>query len=426
VGFHLWGFIPEPFSLYRSVRELPAGHTQWVDERGAWAPTPYVSIPGILAEAGRASAVDTAHAVATMRAAVRESVAAHLLADVPVGVFLSSGVDSGAVLGVMRDGQTTRPRAITLRYDEFSGRPDDEAPLAAEVAAYYNAEHVVRRVDAAEFQRDLPAILAAMDQPSQDGVNTWFAAKAAREVGLRVAMSGVGGDELFGGYPSFRDVPRWVRWMRVPAMLPGLGRSLRMLGHASGWAHQRPKSLGLVEYGGSWAGAYLLRRAVFLPFELATAFDHDLLHDGLHRLRSLAQVRETSLVPDPMRASLRVTALESCWYLRQQLLRDADWAGMAHSVEVRTPLVDIALLRAVAAVLPSLGPQGGKQALAGAPSRALPRAVTDRARTGFLIPVARWAGLAVPDSDTQGPASRAWVRYVHAAHHAPTTVPDAA
>lgn len=426
VGFHLWGWVPEPFTLYRSVRAFPAGHTQWVDDSGAWAPTPYVSIAGILADAGRAVVVDYAQAVATVQAAVRESVAAHLLADVPVGVFLSSGVDSGAVLGVVRDSQPARPRALTLRYDEFSGRPDDEAPIAAQVAAYYDAEHVVRRVDAAEFQRDLPDILAAMDQPSQDGVNSWFVAKAAREVGLQVAMSGVGGDELFGGYPSFRDVPRWVRWLRVPTAIPGLGRSLRILGQAAGWAPRRPKALGLLEYGGSWAGAYLLRRAVFLPFELATSFDHDLLHDGLHRLGVLARVNRTALTPDPLVPSLRVTALESCWYLRQQLLRDADWAGMAHSVEVRTPLVDIALLRTVAAVLPSLGAGGGKQALAGAPSRVLPPAVTDRPRTGFSIPVTRWAGLAVPHGGAHGLESRAWVRHIHAAHQTPNTVPDAA
>ena len=172
-----------------------------------------------------------------------DSVRAHLLADVEVGVFLSAGVDSGALLGLMRDAGQREIRAITLAFDEFRGTEEDEAPLAAQVAERYGARHIVRHVGEREFRDDLPAILEAMDQPSIDGVNTWFVAKAAREAGLKVALSGLGGDELLAGYPSFVDLPRWRRRFGPFAAIPGVGRLARMLigAFAPGFARSGPR-----------------------------------------------------------------------------------------------------------------------------------------------------------------------------------------
>src|SRR5262249_19019517 len=153
----------------------------------------------------------------------------HLVADVPVAVFLSAGLDSGALLGTMAELGVRDPLAVTLSFAEFKGDRHDEAPLAAEVAARYGARHVVRTVDRAEFEHDLPAILHAMDLPTIDGINTWFVAKAAREASIKVALSGLGADECFGGYPSFIDVPRSVHWLRPLRFVPGLGRMVRRL-----------------------------------------------------------------------------------------------------------------------------------------------------------------------------------------------------
>ena len=130
--------------------------------------------------------------------ALRDSVRHHLVSDVPVGIFLSSGIDSGALLGLCRD-VGGAPAAVTLGFEEFAGRTSDEVPLAAQLAAHYDTPHHIRRVSREEFEQDLPAILAAMDQPSIDGVNTWFVAKAARELGWTVAESGLGDEASFGG-----------------------------------------------------------------------------------------------------------------------------------------------------------------------------------------------------------------------------------
>ena len=222
-GFYLFGNVPEPFTLYREIRALPAGHTQIIDAGGPREPRPFASIAAVLADGARARA-PARELAERVRIGGLDSVRAHRLADVEIGVFLSAGIDSGAVLGLLRDAGHPKPRAITLQFEEFRGTGEDETPLAAEVAALYGAEHIVRRVERSEFERDLPAILDAMDQPSIDGINTWFVAKAANEAGLKVALSGIGGDELLAGYPSFDDLPRWRRLLGPLAAVPGLGR----------------------------------------------------------------------------------------------------------------------------------------------------------------------------------------------------------
>jgi asparagine synthase (glutamine-hydrolysing) len=170
----------------------------------------------------------------------------------------------------------------------------------------------------------------------------------------------------------------------------------------------------MAEYGGSYPGAYLLRRGLYLPFELAGLMDPEIAHEGLARLSPLARIA-ASIAPDPGSAVGRVAALESCNYMRNQLLRDSDWAGMAHSLEIRTPLVDFQMLRQLAPVIPALRPGAGKRALARAPSRPLPEVVAQRAKTGFGVPVGHWLAAG---SAGKGAVSRAWGREVLASAHA--------
>jgi asparagine synthase (glutamine-hydrolysing) len=411
-GFHLWGSVPEPYTLYRNIRALPAGHVQFVDEAGPHPSRAYASISRMFADgaAEHLSHIDIDHRV---KIAMRESVAAHLLADVEVGVFLSAGVDSGALLGLMRDVGQRSTRAITLTFSEFAGTAEDEAPLAAKVAAQYGAKHIVRMVGEAEFQSDLPAILAAMDQPSIDGVNTWFVAKAAQESGLKVALSGLGGDEILAGYPSFREIPKWTSLFGLPSKLPGAGWTFRKLVNLAGVARRNPKAVSLVEYGGCVDKAYFLRRALFLPFELKTVLDPEMARRGLERLQLFQRLRDATPKAATGMAS-QIASLESTLYMRNQLLRDADWAGMAHSVEIRTPFVDVRLLRELSPLMPCLKTGDGKRSLAAAPDQPLPGYIVTRAKTGFGVPTNSWAALAKGGrTSSRGGASRVWASQVY-------------
>jgi asparagine synthase (glutamine-hydrolysing) len=150
-GFHLFGSVPEPFTLYRDIRALPAGHTQRIDMAGAREPQPFANLAAILA-AGAADPAPAAELGERVRASALASVRAHLLADVEVGIFLSAGVDSGAFLGLMADAGQHEIPAITLAFDEFRGTAEDEAPLAGHVAERYGVRHIVRRVGEREFR----------------------------------------------------------------------------------------------------------------------------------------------------------------------------------------------------------------------------------------------------------------------------------
>lgn len=423
VGFHLWGSVPEPFTLHSTIRALPAGCTLTVTTGSAAdKPRPFISLAGEMAR-GALHSIPESDLAACVRDAARDSVAAHLLSDVDVGLFLSAGIDSGALLGLMADAGADRVHAITLGFDSFIGTPDDEVPLAAEVARHYGARHTVRRIGQAEFLEDLPAILDAMDQPSIDGVNTWFVAKAAREAGLKAALSGLGGDEMLAGYPGFIEVPRMARTLAPFRTVPFVATAARRLIEAIGLTEQRPKLAGLIELGGSLRGAYLLRRGLFLPYELPRLLGREIATEGLAQLDAMGLLAAT-LDPDPGSNVGRVSALECGAYTRNQLLRDADWAGMAHSIEIRTPLLDIRFLQAVAPAMPAIRGRLGKQALGAAPLRPLPAAVTSRAKSGFAVPTGRWmadaadARLAIAGAtpvSRKGLASRAWARVVYAA-----------
>ena len=408
-GFCLLGSVPEPFTLYEAISAVPAGCFLSVDARGVRAAQPFASIAQRLASVAPQPRISRREHV---KAALRESVAAHLVADVDVGLFLSGGVDSGALLGLMRDCGVSRLRAVTLAFEEFSGLREDEAPMAARIAAHYGAQHSVRRVSQGEFEADLPALLAAMDQPSIDGVNMWFVAKAAREAGLKVALSGVGGDELLAGYPSFYEIPFWAR-MTSLAHRSGVGPWIRRAGAAlfPRLFTRNPKLFSLAEYGGSYEGAYLLRRGVLLPHQLASIIGVERAEAGLERLRFYSLARAL-VTPDPGKPRSRVCALESGLYLRNQLLRDADWAGMAHSVEVRTPFVDYTLLGEIAPFIAGLNRGDGKALLAAAPGKALPRDVLARGKTGFGVPMRAWLGTQAEQRNV----SRGWAQQVLAAH----------
>jgi asparagine synthase (glutamine-hydrolysing) len=390
-GFLLWGCVPEPHTLVRGIRAFPAGATLWVDAGGVRAPSPFFDLRRELRDAEAASSrgreASPREDRARLREAMRDTLRHHLVSDVPVGLFLSAGLDSSTLAALAGEEGAGDLRALTLGVREFRGTPEDETLLAGQTAARRGIGHEIRWLSRAEFLSHLEDALKAMDQPSVDGLNSYFISKAAAEAGLKVALSGVGGDELFGGYPSFRQVPRLARALAPARFLPGLGRGLRwtllpLLGERAS-----PKAAGLVEYGSSMAGAYLLRRALFLPWELPALLGEETAREGLDALRTVENLEAT--LRGLRRNRARIAALEISWYLRNQLLRDADWAGMAHGLEIRAPLVDIDLFRALAPLLAGPHPPG-KREMAAVAEPPLPPELLRRPKSGFRLPLREW------------------------------------
>jgi len=416
-GFYLWGSVPEPWTLARHVLALPAGH--WLRVRGGDRPSPvcWAPLADLWCEPESSSIDLRAH----VRDAVAASIRSHMVSDVPVCVFLSSGIDSTVVAALAAE--HARPiAAVTVGFDEFAGRPEDEVPAAAAIADHYGLEHSVRRVSMAEFAADLPNVLDAMDQPSIDGVNTWFASKAAAERGFKVALSGVGGDELLCGYSSFQRLPRAARAVRAMSRIPG-GRSLVDAGcRYLSRNPRRAKLAALPEVFDSFEGMYFLSRAVFVPGELPALMGRDAAADALERLGTPGRA-DARMKTD---ATAEVARLESTHYLRNQLLRDADWSSMAHSLEVRTPLVDAWLLRSLAPWTQQFARGRGKQMLARVPTKAIPEAIANRPKTGFSLPMSQWLERALPTHTGAAAATARNARQIPWARRWAATVLDAA
>ena len=391
-GFFLTGSVPEPFSIRAAVRAVEAGTSLFIDQGGPSQPKRHFSIADTFRRAKAHASEPLTETSVAVRERVEESVAHHLVADVPVGIFLSSGIDSATLAQIGTRCSSEPLRTFTLTFDVFRGRNADESALAERLARDLGTIHTTRTVTQQEFLDDLPRILEAMDQPSIDGVNSWFVSKAVAEAGLKVALSGVGGDELFGSYPSFDKVPSMVRLAAAPVA----ARAVGMLG-------RHPKAKLLATYGRTYAGAYLLQRGLFMPHDLPSLLGEDAAREGLERLR-IVELFARALEPDPGTPFGRVAALEASLYMRNQLLRDADWASMAHSVEVRTPLVDAALLRQIAPLLVTCGSEC-KQAF----GATLPAYLRNRRKRGFFVPMKEWMDLP-PDGTTT--RMRSWARHV--------------
>jgi asparagine synthase (glutamine-hydrolysing) len=387
--FWLLGSVPEPRTWFRNISALPAGSWCRISADGQFSgPYKYWDIGDSWRNAPECR-LTPSEAQEMVRAAVSESVRQHLVADVPVGVFLSGGIDSGSLAGLINDAGASGMQGITIAYNEFQGRHENEAPVAAEIARSYGIRHHVRIITQQEFDADLPRILSAMDQPSIDGINTWYASKAVAELGLKVVISGVGGDELFYGYPSFHQLPnlvsRWKRLACIPGAWPAANLVLALLTRRTG----NPRWRWLTRQAGSLYGAYWLRRGLFAPDELPDVMGEEYSLGALRDLNP-GTLLESMVGVLPADAMAAVGQIESSVYLRNQLLRDSDWASMDHSVELRTPLVDAWLLRDLMPVLRSFGRLMGKRMLAASPATPLSQSIIDRVKTGFSIPLGIW------------------------------------
>jgi asparagine synthase (glutamine-hydrolysing) len=399
-AFLLWGSVPEPLTFRRAIRALRAGQTLVAHggglSFGEIGPPP-APTPEEAPEPGEAPHV----------AALRRSVECHLESDVPVGVFLSAGLDSSLIAALAARRLGERLTTLTVTFDALAGTPEDEGPLAAQTAKALGARHVERRLGDDDLADLWERGLAAMDQPSIDGFNVFAVSEVAAREGFKVVLSGLGGDELFGSYPSFRDVPRWARIGRLGGAVPGLPALWRRLAPRA----RRPKLPGLFTWARDLPGAYFLRRGLFLPEELPRILGAEATRDALAGYDPLAEPRAV-LARAPPRGSppdpwLAVHHLETRLYMRNQLLRDADWASMAHSVELRVPLVDAWLERDLAAVGFEPGRSAGKAAVVQAAAPELAEMLFGRAKTGFFAPIE--AGVdarAAPGPPTKGLRSR--------------------
>jgi len=401
-SYLLFGSVSEPVTMFDGVFSVPPGHRMLLyvpDRRRIPRAQPWWDPRRSPAAKDPRAPKTFAAAAGALRSMLEDSVRAHLIADVPVGLFLSSGLDSGAIAALAAR-EHAGIQSFTLA---FPGTTFDESELTRAVARRCGTKHSELPLNDVEIPKRLDEALLAQDQPTMDGVNTYFVSWAARQVGLKVALSGLGGDELFAGYSTFADTPRLARVAGAAKFVPAALRkaSAGLFGVAGGSrrsADAARKAAAIWSEAGKLPLAYYFARALFPPGEV------DKLTEPRFRPSSIA-ADGYSLEPtwlgwlergaDEARQqelSGAVSWMEMRSYMASTLLRDTDSVSMARSLEVRVPLLDTPLVEFVHALPDAARRKDGapKALLVAALGSLLPPEITAQKKRTFTLPWEQW------------------------------------
>ena len=382
-GFLAYGAVQEPFTIIEQITALPSGSWMEVDDQGAAvAEGRYWDFPSI----ARPETTED-DLVAHGRALLERALKRHLLSDVPLGVFLSSGLDSTAVAGIAQRASDHDVHAFTVSFPEEAAL--DEGPIAARTAHRLGLAFHDVPIDRATALQWATSGLAAMDQPSMDGLNTYIVARAVRTAGLTVALSGQGGDEVFGGYRSFVTVPAIMRMKRAFSFVPAGMRSALAAVVTRPGGRLRSEKVRDVTSTNDAIDTYFMFRRLF-PDRDMTGLGYPPGAAGLS-----ANFLDPGMALDFPNTDLVATVgrLETCFYLGNTLLRDGDVFGMASSLEIRVPMLDRDVVD-WACSLPGdvLLPRGksSKHLLRRMCDDVLGADQLERPKQGFNLPLATW------------------------------------
>ncbi|HEX7794227.1 MAG TPA: asparagine synthase (glutamine-hydrolyzing) [Vicinamibacterales bacterium] len=380
--------IPAPRTLVDGVHALEPSQWMTIGPGGECAHGEYWNM---LATARDRHDVSPQEARRLVGDLLHDAVAANMVSDVPVGAFLSGGIDSSAVVALVREAGHT-PRTFSVGFDE---QKFDESVHAQVVARLYKTEHTHVQLTASDLLAQLPQALDAMDQPTGDAVNTYVVSGAVRARGIKVALSGLGGDEIFGGYPSFSRLARVADltrlWGRAPSGLRTLAaNAVRTIGRSSVRAS---KTAAVLESDGSLSAMFPLTRQLLSTEQRLALIEPDVLErvsdksDPYDRLLADAYAN----APD---ADLfaQISFAESRTYMHDVLLRDTDQMSMAHALEVRVPLLDHLLVDLVTSLPDSIKQSADtpKPLLVQSLDGLLPDSVVHRPKQGFTLPFDPW------------------------------------
>jgi asparagine synthase (glutamine-hydrolysing) len=374
-GYLISGSVPEPHTLIENISCLEAGHwLYWQADK--LKKQQYWQIDFTPKNISVKEAQEIVHT------ALVDSIKHHFVSDVPVGIFLSGGIDSTAILALASQTQTEELYTYSIAFEEQEW---SEGEIAQKTAKLFGTKHTECKLTASAAKELLPKFLAAIDQPSIDGFNTFCVSQIAHESGAKVVLSGLGGDELFGGYKSFQKVPQMVTWGKQLHSFSPIGKVIGA-GLAEWGSSPKMKRMGdFLHETPSLNNAYCSFRGIFSHTE-ARAISQQYL--GGQVLPSDNPI-STNFNAQAFTLEDQVSALELSCYMRNQLLRDSDVMSMNWGLELRTPLVDKNLLEAIAPIPSHIRLAVGKQLLIQSVSE-LPDFVANRPKKGFSFPFEQW------------------------------------
>jgi len=364
-----YGHIPEPVTTLQDVKPL---------HKGCFYKFNLSSGANSLQSFTHYSYSDTLHdpaaSVEAIKTSIQQAVGRHLLSDAPIGVFLSGGIDSGIITTLASGFQQDHLKTLSLYFNEpqFSEKKYQDSIIRKLECKYY--QHLLTE---SEFRQSFPAILRDMDMPSCDGVNTWFISKYAKQQGLKAVLSGIGGDELFGGYPSFSRIGIAKKLQKMPDALLQMAR------------YSNTKSLKRLPYLSleGIKGLYLYLRGQFIPSQIARQL-------GATEKEVWNILQEQPMLPalSSLSAKNEASWMELNMFMQNQLLKDVDVMSMAHGVEIRVPFLDDKVIKTVLSIKAGIKYKGHlpKQILINAFKDDLPESVWNRKKMGFSFPFTQW------------------------------------
>ncbi|HVG21314.1 MAG TPA: asparagine synthase (glutamine-hydrolyzing) [Blastocatellia bacterium] len=383
-----FGAVQEPRTMIENVRTLPPAHYVIVNARGEVKELArYWNLPSAVA------CDDGAVALAETRSRLEESIKLHLLADVPVGAFLSSGIDSSSIVALMSRHASGRVNTFTVCFEE---QQFDERQLARQVAQKWGTCHTEIMLSEGEMLSSLLQAVAGIDQPTIDAINTWVVSRTTKQAGITVALSGLGGDELFGGYPSFS---RAMRMRRYGAPMGWLGHTARrkvasLTTKVMGDSLQTQKVASAISAGCDLLSSYSIMRGLFSKDSRRSLMsDSASLRTGGGGQYDIPEETLALIKNGKGEADVfnEICRYELSLYMANMLLRDTDVMSMASALEVRVPLLDHELVEWVCALPGSLKVgRHPKQLLIDALGSDLPAEITRRKKMGFALPFERW------------------------------------
>ncbi len=377
--------VPAPLTMLKGVYALPPGHALTY-ENGRVTVTQYWDVPEAAPEEAAPEEIR-----AELRRLLEEATRLRMIADVPVGAFLSGGVDSSAVVALMTQISGERLKTFSIGF-AAEGKKLDERGYAALVAKRYNTDHHEIIVSGRDMLDQLDAIVRGMDQPTGDGLNTYFVSQAAAQQ-VKVALSGLGGDELFAGYPQFARLAQAQDLSHMWERLPGAAHAAaRAAASVTAQATGRPRLAEIPTWlEEDFLDRYARHRTLYAEDAKQRLYSRET------RARLNGTPRSTEMLaafclPGEREVVDRVSRLELKGYMANTLLRDSDAMSMAHSLEVRVPLIDHKIVEFATRIPPALKLRRGqtKVLLTEALADLLPPEVIERPKQGFEMPVAHW------------------------------------
>jgi asparagine synthase (glutamine-hydrolysing) len=368
IRFLAFGHIPEPYTTLKNVFSLAKGYFLcWDGNKNSYTINSYQA-----AAVDKNYITDKNEAIARIHYTLKASIDRQLIADAPIGVFLSGGIDSSLITLLANEQKKNQLKTISVFFDE---KAYDESAYQKIIFDKIQGDKFTHLVKQQDFEDAFPQIIQAMDMPTNDGINTWFISKYAQKDGLKAVLSGLGADELYGGYPSFKRV-KYLNYLRkLPSSLFSIAAPL---------AADQYKKIEYLTHNHVIAD-YLLLRGLFAPTDIAKILNVD--------VKEVNSILFSDTIAGTASYNKQYASwLETNLYMQNQLLRDTDVMSMSHGLEVRVPFLDEDFLSLTGMISPEIrfGENPAKKLLIDSFKDILPPAIWSRPKMGFTFPLQQW------------------------------------